>query len=94
MVYFPETATPVTADVKTVAGWTARIDSEYREMPGLRVTLAQAAGLWGSPAPHYLALPGPLVARGRLVETPDGLYCVAGGLRRARGAAAGRPCAS
>ena len=94
MVDFPETGTPATSDTKTVAAvWTERIDSEYREMPGLRLTLAQAARLWGLPPPQCLALLGALVERGRLVETPDGLYCVGGGLRRARRETAGRPCA-
>ena len=85
MVYFPETSTSATADPKTVAAvWTERIDSEYREMPGMRLTLAQAARLWGVPAPQCLALLGALVERGRLVETPEGLYCVGDDLRRAR----------
>ena len=95
MVYFPETGTPATADTKTVAAvWTERIDSEYREMPGLRLTLAQAARLWGLQAPQCLALLGALVERGRLVETPEGLYCVGGDLRRAGRRTAERPCAS
>ena len=95
MVHFPETGTPVTADTNTFAAvWTERIDSEYREMPGLRLTLAQAARLWGLQAPQCLALLGALVERGRLVETPEGLYCGGGDLRRARRSTARRPCAS
>ena len=95
MVYFPETGTPTTADTTTAARvWIERIDSEYREMPGLRLTLAQAARLWGLPAPQCRALLGALVERGRLVETPDGLYCVVGDLRRALRETARRPCAS
>ena len=95
MVYFPETGTPTTADLTTAAAvWIERIDSEYREMPGLRLTLAQAARLWGLPAPQCRALLGALVERGRLMETPDGLYCVAGDPRRTRRATARRPCAS
>ena len=95
MVYFPETGTPATAETKTVAAvWTERIDSEYREMPGLRLTLAQAARLWGLQAPQCLALLRALVERGRLVETPEGLYCVGGDPRRAIRGTAGRPCAS
>jgi len=95
MVHFPETGTPATADTKTVAAvWTERIDSEYREMPGLRLTLAQAARFWGLQAPQCLALLGALVERGRLVKTPEGLYCMAGDLRLAHRGTAGRPCAS
>ena len=95
MVYFPESDNAATADTTTVAAvWIERIDSEYREMPGLRLTLAQAARLWGLQAPQCRALLGALVERGRLMETPDGLYCVVGDLRRARREMAGRPCAS
>jgi hypothetical protein len=95
MVYFPDTGKPAAADTTTAAAvWIERIDSEYREMPGLRLTLAQAARLWGLQAPQCRALLGALVERGRLVETPDGLYCVVGDLRRARREMAGRPCAS
>lgn len=46
MVYFPDSDNPATADTTTAAAvWIERIDSEYREMPGLRLTLAQAARL-------------------------------------------------
>ena len=46
MVYFSDTCTPATDDTTAVAAvWIERIDSEYREMPGLRLTLAQAARL-------------------------------------------------
>ena len=94
MASFPDTRTPTMAETTTVAAvWIERIDSEYREMPGLRLTLAQAARLWGLQAPQCRALLGALVERGRLVETPDGLYCVVGDLRRARRETAGRPCA-
>lgn len=95
MVYFPESDNPATAGRTTVAAvWIERIDSEYREMPGLRLTLAQAARLWGLRAPQCRALLGALVERGRLMGTPDGLYCVVGDLRGARREMAGRPCAS
>ena len=95
MVYFPDTGKPATVETTAEAAvWVDRIDSEYREMPGLRLTLAQAARLWGLPSPQCRALFGALVARGRLVETPNGLYCVAGDLRRAPRETAGRACAS
>ena len=62
MVYFPDTGNPATADTTTAAAvWIERIDSEYREMPGLRLTLAQAARLWGLQAPQCRALLGALV---------------------------------
>ena len=92
MVYFPDSDNPATADTTAAAAvWIERIDSEYREMPGLRLTLAQAARLWGLQALQCRVLLGALVERGRLVETPDGLYCVVGDLRRARRETAGRP---
>ena len=69
MVYFPETGKPATADPKTVAAvWTERIDSEYREMPGLRLTLAQAARLGGLQAPQRRDEPRPHDAILRHVE--------------------------
>jgi hypothetical protein len=62
MVYFSDTCTPATDDTTAVAAvWIERIDSEYREMPGLRLTLAQAARLWGLQAPQCRALLGALV---------------------------------
>ena len=95
MVYFSDTCTPATDDTTAVAAvWIERIDSEYREMPGLRLTLAQAARLWGLQAPQCRALLGALVERGRLVETPDGLYRAVGGLHRTRRETTGRPRAS
>ncbi len=95
MVYCSDAGKPATANTTTAAAaWIERIDSEYREMPGLRLTLAQAARFWGLQAPQCHALLGALVERGRLVETPDGVYCVAGDLRRARRETAGRRCAS
>lgn len=76
MMYFPDMGKPATADTTTAAAvWIDRIDSEYREMPGLRLTLPQAARLWGLQAPRCRALLSALVERGRLIETPDGHYC-------------------
>ena len=89
MVYL-KTGKPATAETTTVAAvWTERIESEYREMPGLRLTLAQAARFWGLQPPQCLALLGALVKRGRLARTPEGLYCVEGDLRRDRRGSAG-----
>ena len=95
MTYVPDTGKPGASDTLTVpAAWIERVDSEYREMPGLRLTLAQAARLWGLQAPQCLALLGALVEQGRLAKTPEGLYCVGGDPRRAIRGTAGRPCAS
>ena len=95
MVHFSDTGTPATADTKTVAaGWTKRLDDEYRERPGLRLTPAQAARLWGLPAPQCHALLGALVERGRLVATSEGRYCARIDFRQQAHRTAGRPCAS
>ncbi|HVC20086.1 MAG TPA: hypothetical protein VNE16_08420 [Vicinamibacterales bacterium] len=52
----------------------AQIRSEYIEMPGLRLTTAQAARLWQlSPGESELVL-GELVTVGFLRRTPSGLY--------------------
>ena len=89
MTYVPDTGKPGASDTLTVpAAWIERVDSEYREMPGLRLTLAQAARLWGLSVLQSRALLGALVDRGRLAETPEGVYRVAGDLRRARRQAA------
>ena len=51
-----------------------RIESEYREMPGLNLTLIQAARLWGmdyATCEHVLTL---LVMRRVLKRTPAGTY--------------------
>ena len=94
-MYFSDTRIPATDDTAAVAAvWIERIDTEFCEMPGLRLTLAQAARLWGLQGPQCRALLSALVERGRLVETPDGLYCAVGGLRRTRREATVRPCAS
>lgn len=46
MMYFRDTGHAATADTTiAAAAWIERIDSEYREMPGLRLTLAQAGDL-------------------------------------------------
>ena len=92
MMHFSGSCKSATDDTTTAAAaWIELIDSEYREMPGLRLTLAQAARLWGLPAPQCRALLAVLVERGRLMETPDGLYCVVSGLRRGRRETVGRP---
>lgn len=51
-----------------------RVRGEYREMPGLRLTPAQAARLWGLSKNPAHALLEVLVETGFLVRTPDGQY--------------------
>jgi hypothetical protein len=56
--------------------WSRRILAEYREMPGLRLTLRQAARLWALDAVHCQALLDALVASGSLRRGPKGEYCL------------------
>jgi hypothetical protein len=52
-----------------------RARGEYLEMPGLRLTLAQATRLWGLEQGLALALMEALVETGFLARTGDGRYC-------------------
>lgn len=51
-----------------------RIQMEYVEMPGLKLTLFQARRLWTVPIELCQAALGALVATGFLVQTADGAY--------------------
>ena len=51
-----------------------RIQAEYVEMPGLRLTPAQARRLWGLESDVCTALLGSLVDARFLVETRDGTF--------------------
>jgi hypothetical protein len=51
-----------------------RIRAEYREMPGLSLSLSQAARLWGLPAPRCAGVLAVLIAQGDLICTRDGRY--------------------
>ena len=51
-----------------------RIESEYREMPGLSVTAAQARRLWGLDNTTCAFVLVTLIQRGILKVTPDGTY--------------------
>ena len=51
-----------------------RIQAEYREAPGLKLTAAQASRFWHlSPADSQHLLDS-LVSAGALLQTPDGYY--------------------
>jgi hypothetical protein len=52
----------------------ARIRGEYREMPGLRLTFAQALRLWQVDAATCAVLLEQLVNEGFLRKTHDGAY--------------------
>jgi hypothetical protein len=53
----------------------ARIRGEYREMPGLRLTLPQACRLWQLDHERCLGLLEQLVNEGTLHRRSDGAYC-------------------
>jgi len=52
----------------------ARVRGEYHEMPGLRLTFAQACRLWQIEAPTCKIVLEQLVREGFLDETQDGAY--------------------
>jgi hypothetical protein len=51
-----------------------RVQGEYREMPGLRLTIAQAQRLWGLDRAVCDALLGTLVETKFLLRTRDGAF--------------------
>ena len=51
-----------------------RVQGEYREMPGLRLTIAQAQRLWGLDHTVCDALLGTLVETKFLFRTRDGAF--------------------
>jgi hypothetical protein len=51
-----------------------RIKAEYLEMPGLRLTAAQAGRLWGVDPPACLDLLERLITERFLQRRPDGTY--------------------
>lgn len=54
-----------------------RVETEYREMPGLRLTERQMQRLWGLDGGTCTAVVGMLVTRGVLWETPAHSYALA-----------------
>jgi hypothetical protein len=53
----------------------ARMRGEYREMPGLRLTVPQACKLWQLDRDRCLGLLEQLVTEGTLHRRSDGAYC-------------------
>ena len=51
-----------------------RVQGEYKEMPGLRLTIAQAQRLWGLDRAACDALLGALVDAKFLFQTRDGAF--------------------
>jgi hypothetical protein len=71
----------------------SRVRGEFREMPGLRLTLAQASRLWHLDHSTCEALLNQLLREGFLVRTRDGAYVALApeSSRRVPVPAAGRP---
>ena len=61
-----------------------RIQGEFVEMPGLRLTAAQAQRLWGLEREVCIALLGTLVDARFLTRTPDGAFVRVDGARPGR----------
>lgn len=65
--------------------WLRRVEAEYREMPGLRLSVAQMQKLWGLDARTCADIADVLVARGVLLVTPRDTYALAATFMGARG---------
>ena len=59
---------------QTLTVWRNRIGSEYREMPDLKLTLLQAARLWGIDCATAERVLDQLCAHRLLARTADGAY--------------------
>jgi hypothetical protein len=70
--------------------WLDRVRGEYLEMPGLRLTLAQAVRFWSLDSDTCSRVLDALVKARFLVVTSDGLYARAGTLREEESVFAGR----
>jgi hypothetical protein len=63
---------------------TTRIHAEYREMPGLKLTAAQASRFWNLGPAESQVLLDALAAQGILLRTHDGHYVLLAGSTLAR----------
>jgi hypothetical protein len=64
-------------DTPALESLVARVRGEYTEMPGLRVTFAQACRLWQVDASTCETLLDQLVREGFLCKTDSGFYIAA-----------------
>ena len=64
---------PTSPDALTA--FVERVRGEFREMPGLALTLAQAGRLWSLDLSICADVLARLVSAGFLCERPDGAYC-------------------
>ena len=75
-------AGPVGGDTPPLESLAARVRAEYVEMPGLRVTLAQACRLWQLDVSTCENLLDRLIREGFLCRTDRGFYIAAAATRR------------
>jgi len=75
-------AEPGGADTSPLESLVARVRGEYFEMPGLRLTLAQAGRLWQVDVSTCEMLLDQLVREGFLCKTNNGFYIAAATTRR------------
>jgi hypothetical protein len=61
--------------------WLVRIEAEYREMPGLKLTARQMQRLWDLDGQTCTAIVQALTARGVLKETSSHTYALAAASR-------------
>jgi hypothetical protein len=59
---------------------TERVRGEFREMPGLKLTIAQAGRLWSLDPPTCSEVLSELVQTGFLCRSADGAFCRASDL--------------
>jgi hypothetical protein len=74
------TASQFVAQQDSTALITERVRGEFREMPGLTLTLAQAGRLWSLDAGTCMDVLSHLVDAGFLCRRPDGAFCRASDL--------------
>jgi hypothetical protein len=72
---------PTARPIQVIRDLSALIRTEYLEMPGLCLTLAQAARLWNVDTTSCQAVLDSLTREGFLRRS-KGLYVIAGGSRR------------
>ena len=73
-------STPEFLRPETRALITERVRGEFREMPGLTLTLAQAGRLWSLDPATCTEVLTSLVSSGFLSRRPDGAFCRASDL--------------
>jgi hypothetical protein len=64
----------ISVQLQPLEGILRRIQGEYNEMPGLRLTIAQAQRLWGLDRAECDAVVGALVDAKFLIRNRDGTF--------------------